>query len=173
MIGRHLYAETDPDHFGTLEKTFFRLFALITLDNWYIASVNILESLFTAILVNNLQQNKTVANSQKKKAKLRRSTKQGKRQEENSTNYLEIDESLEIDGKTSTKPSFEGLVDEKMIDSYYGINNKEVKDLFKTYYQLIASLELNQNSYGNQTRVLEDLVNLSKKKEIEDEKNLQ
>ena len=35
VIGRGLYAKDDPDHFGNLYLSFFTLFQLLTMDDWF------------------------------------------------------------------------------------------------------------------------------------------
>ncbi len=35
VVGRGLYANADPVHFGNLQKSLFTLFQLLTLDDWY------------------------------------------------------------------------------------------------------------------------------------------
>lgn len=35
VVGRGLYAEADPNHFGNLIYSLFTLFQLLTLDDWF------------------------------------------------------------------------------------------------------------------------------------------
>ena len=35
MVGRGLYAEADPRHFGNIFRAIFTLFQLLTLDDWF------------------------------------------------------------------------------------------------------------------------------------------
>ncbi|KAI9139620.1 Ion transport protein-domain-containing protein [Paraphysoderma sedebokerense] len=173
VIGRTLYGSVDPARFGSLGKTFFRLFSLMTLDEWtsiwhdnkakapeifvFLMVFIILETfvflnLFIAVIVSNLEQSRSRLEAQnKRKKKIMKSP--------------ELPDDLDNvrpsfhDLKTLQDVEMKNLFEEELgIDNYYSQNlPKRQKQLMSKYFMLLASLEHNYGFYQKQQKVLDDL----------------
>ncbi|KAI0235503.1 Cation channel sperm-associated protein 1 [Lamellibrachia satsuma] len=173
VIGRGLYADADPAHFGNLFYALFTLFQLLTLDDWFdvyltvtrndsekghvilfliiyiVVEYFIFLNLFVAVLVDNFQltlEAQNVANAAAKRM-------------ENESD--DDDDGPHVTASTESSIST-GELDivkrRKTIQDYYSDMPKKDRDDLRHYFQILASLDHNQYMLANQHRVLDMMV---------------
>ncbi|KAJ3214978.1 hypothetical protein HDU67_000995 [Dinochytrium kinnereticum] len=153
------FQDVDPRRFGSLFRTGFQVFAIMSQDTWTeIYQQNAGKSsiiLFVAVFVNNLQ---FARQSNQKKSK--------KDVKLNEMDALEM-EVAEVSEEQIAIPResdmhAEGIIEEEDgIDNFYSPNlAKRQKELLGLYFRLLSALELNEQLHQRQKKVLDDLVDL-------------
>ncbi|KAI9183569.1 Cation channel sperm-associated protein 1 [Blastocladiella emersonii ATCC 22665] len=215
VIARSMYGTIDVARFGTLGTTFFRLFAVLTLDDWttiyydnsarapdlfiflflfVVLEAFVLLNLFVAVIVSNLEQLQIAASGTKRRraggqSQLRPTTggvatvydptapnggtatrSGGTPAPDTSTDRL-ANSGGAGPGGAGTSPDMQQLHDlfrnEWGIDNYYSPNMPaRTKALTAHYFMLAAALEHNVEYYQTQQKVLDDLVDLVKSKDV-------
>ncbi|KAL2094943.1 hypothetical protein ACEWY4_009662 [Coilia grayii] len=167
VIFREMFSQSDPEHFGTMFKTIFTLFQLLTLDDWsftysisrdngaphiiiFLILYIVVEyftflNLFMAVLVDNFQLT----------IKRRMFTKFQKFQE----TFEDELESIRKIEPTPTSQTDEAFYQEALKLAYVDkkICQSEV-DTICTYLKLLAAIEQNQQTFWSQAAVLDRLI---------------
>ncbi|KAI9224745.1 hypothetical protein BC828DRAFT_402015 [Blastocladiella britannica] len=201
VIARSLYGNVDKWRFGHIGNTLFRLFAVLTLDDWstiyldnrevapdmffFLFVFVLLEALFVAVIVSNLDQQGEAEQRSLKRLLGPRSKSAnpddpsgGQRQRRRDTagsgdpdaQQQAYDESN--DGTQPTLPpagALHGMFEAEWgIDAYYPpYVPLRTKVLAGDYFALCATLERNMQYYGSQSLVIDDLVVLAKGGELD------
>ncbi|KAL7874792.1 hypothetical protein SRHO_G00057620 [Serrasalmus rhombeus] len=176
VVFREMFNESDPEHFGSIFRTIFTLFQILTLDDWsliymtsrdngaphiiYFMSLYILVELFTflnlfiAVLVDNFQL--SIRKKRHHKSQKSPDVKEGEAQ---STK------------KAVEEPSVTGNLDVSLAEieeEFYkealrhassdGKHSKRKIELTKRYLQLLAAMDQHAQKYRSQACLLDNLV---------------
>ena len=181
VIAKSLYSTVDPDRFGDLANASFRMFQMITLDNWgniytdnrersptmwiflwfyVILAQFILANLFVAVIVSNLQyaQKALLLHRKKKRAKKQQKEQEIMNELEEAWNKMRLQDNSHIN---EIAELFRRGKD--AINNYYPENlSIRQKQLYSNYFMLLSSLEYNLNSVERKQKSLDDLVDVLK-----------
>ncbi|KAJ3116357.1 Cation channel sperm-associated protein 1 [Phlyctochytrium bullatum] len=179
--GTVLFQDVDPRRFGSVGRTAFRLFQIMSQDTWtnlyrdnsshswfiyyYVMAVEIVMhfiflNLFVAVFVNNLQY------ARKKLEEERRAKRQKNKDLDPFLVELEERSEKELVRKKEEDVLSEVFEEESGVENFYTPNMpKRQKELLSAYFSLLAALDLNQHLHQRQMKVLDELIDLSQKQE--------
>ncbi|KAJ3205785.1 hypothetical protein HDU82_004962 [Entophlyctis luteolus] len=194
VVATSLYRDVDPRRFGSILTSLFRLFQLMTLDKWsnivnenrskswtieyFVVFVIVLETLFIAVIVNNLQTARARINRQRMLRTSRQIGQVGSvdsfenmlRTEtpaNGNISFAMSSDDIAAASAAAARSRQEQLAAEEMlgIDNYYPAGlPQRTKELLETYFMHLSALEYNMAAYDKQQKVLEELVDLGKDK---------
>ncbi|KAI8854061.1 Ion transport protein-domain-containing protein [Chytridium lagenaria] len=180
------YADVDPRRFGSILRSAYRLFQIMTTDTWtniyrdnsnspsvyYYSIVALLAlhfimlNLLTAVLVNNLRSSRTSIQE------YRRMKKQLEAEE---LAFLDADKNnpsarSSLNSKEGSDNK-EDLLPDNLFEEEYGLDNyyapnfpASYKRLLSKYFCLLSAIEMNLQLQERQHKVMDDLVDLSNRK---------
>ena len=183
IIGRTLYGDIYPSRFGTIFRAFFTLFQLITLDDWFehydklrddeptsliylitfiVLATFILINLFIAVIVSSLE-----ASQKKSKKRQQRDYKIQRRLDRQEAR--ENDDVISAAAMAKKHANQPAVPVAKTVEYFYPeshIPNRQ-KQLMGYYFMLLSSVENTVESFFTQQRILDDLVDLTLKRDEE------
>ncbi|KAJ3378220.1 Cation channel sperm-associated protein 1 [Lobulomyces angularis] len=187
VIATWCFRVNDEKRFGSLGKSFFTIFAMLSIDNWsliyydnrekipyiwpflvtiMVINTFVLLSFFVAVVVNNLKSSRQKINAVRLKAKAKKKAEMLKAERE-------FIEESEMELPKNVANSNESLLDEEIefqklfqsgfgLDKFYSPNlPQRQKEVMSGYFMLLAALESNTSLYENQHKILDDLVDLT------------
>ncbi|KAJ3061665.1 Cation channel sperm-associated protein 1 [Podochytrium sp. JEL0797] len=186
VIATASYRDVDPRRFGSISTSLFRLFQLMTLDKWsdivnenreksktiqfFVVFVIVLETLFIAVIVNNLQTARKIINTKRVARTHGRKIGQVVGSVDSFEQALLTRGASIVDRRQESTQekddALDGIVEEVLgIENYYsGGLPQRTKELLSSYFQHLSSLEYNLHGYEKQQKVLDELIDIGKEK---------
>ncbi|KAL7874796.1 hypothetical protein SRHO_G00057660 [Serrasalmus rhombeus] len=170
VVFREMFNESDPEHFGSIFRTVFTLFQILTLDDWsliymtsrdngaphiiYFMSLYILVELFTflnlfiAVLVDNFQL--SIRKKRHHKSQKSPDVKEGEAQ-----STKKAGEDLDVSLAEIEEEFYKEALRHASSD---GKHSKRKIELTKRYLQLLAAMDQHAQKYRSQACLLDKLV---------------
>ncbi|KAL7874793.1 hypothetical protein SRHO_G00057630 [Serrasalmus rhombeus] len=170
VVFREMFNESDPEHFGSIFRTIFTLFQILTLDDWsliymtsrdngaphiiYFMSLYILVELFTflnlfiAVLVDNFQL--SIRKKRHHKSQKSPDVKEGEAQ-----STKKAVEDLDVSLAEIEEEFYKEALRHASSD---GKHSKRKIELTKRYLQLLAAMDQHAQKYRSQACLLDNLV---------------
>uniref|UniRef100_A0AAR2LZY2 Ion transport domain-containing protein n=1 Tax=Pygocentrus nattereri TaxID=42514 RepID=A0AAR2LZY2_PYGNA len=170
VVFREMFNESDPEHFGSIFRTIFTLFQILTLDDWsliymtsrdngaphiiYFMSLYILVELFTflnlfiAVLVDNFQL--SICKKRHHKSQKSPDVKEGEAQ-----STKKAVEDLDVSRTEIEEEFYKEALRHASSD---GKHSKRKIELTKRYLQLLAAMDQHMQKYRSQACLLDNLV---------------